>query len=276
MRKSLLIDHLDNTAKLLWQYLIHPKHTNDVLFVLESVYKAYEEPKQSWVTGPLYAWTRTRGDSLQLLISTLKTNGLSAYFVNELLMYLQKEDGGWAVTSSNTQMMFGLIRMIPGYDAEVDDTYLSIDVVKRLVTLVEAHNLKPSNLTQPVVNPLAELMEKKQAEVKAEILAVPKVNIANLAKQLEAFHNDSNRFRKNLAPAVKSLKENAKLAGNVSIVEQMLKKKQGHRVAQPKTPARALSANPGFQQALKTIGLFHQARHAEITTKQPAIQPTHR
>lgn len=276
MRKSLLIDHLDNTAKLLWQFLINPKHHQDVLFILESVYQAYEQPKQSWVTGPLYAWTRTRGESLQLLITTLKANGLSPNFVNELLMYLQKENGGWVETSSNTQMMFGLIRMIPGYDAEVDDTYLSIDVVKRLVALLETHSLKPNNLTEPVVNPLAELMEKKQAEVKAEILAVPKVNIANLAKQLEAFHNDSSRFKKTPTTRVKSLKDNPKLAGNVSIVDQMLKNKQGHRASAPKKPARQLSANPSFQQALQTIGLFHQARNTPVTAKQPVIQPAHR
>lgn len=267
---SLLIDSLENTSKLLWKYLIDPKHYQDVLDLLQSVYKAYEEPKEAWVTGSFYAWTRTRGDSLKFLITTLKVNGLNAAFVNELLVYLQDEEGGWALTSSNTQIMFSLIRQIPGYESTVDDAYLSIDVVKRMVDLLEGHAQQPKHLTEPVVNPLAALVEKKKAEVRAEISAIPKVDIANRAKQLQAFHNDSSRFiKKSNAPRVKLLKDNINLNHNASIVEQMLKNKQNKGQKPPLKPARKLSESPKFQTALQTIGMFHQGRTA---ASKPSVE----
>lgn len=81
--------------------------------IAEEAQRKYKDPVDSWITGWLYQFTRTRITQLNDSISAMKKNEDYYTHLNDLRKLIR--DGSWESTSYNFYLFHGLIQTIPDY-----------------------------------------------------------------------------------------------------------------------------------------------------------------
>ncbi|KTC95716.1 hypothetical protein [Legionella erythra] len=101
--------------------------------IFGKAHAVYDEPKQSYVWGWFYSYSRQRSDNFKKAEHDLKFPD-PLLRLQALLVFIS--EGSWATTSANTRLMLGLIKGVPGYDKESDE-YLQTHVITALTPLLK-------------------------------------------------------------------------------------------------------------------------------------------
>lgn len=101
--------------------------------IFANAHAAYDEPKQSYVWGWFYSYSRQRSDNFSQAEKDLKFPD-PLLRLQTLLVFIS--EGNWAPTSANTRLMLGLINGVPGYNKESDE-YLQTHVITALTPLLK-------------------------------------------------------------------------------------------------------------------------------------------
>lgn len=166
-RARLYIDNLEQLASDMLEYVMNPMNTREIIGIINQVYEEYKLPRESWIWGWIYAYTRNRTQDINGLIVTLCQTGNSNELLNSITQFLAF--GGWTETSANTALVRGIISRLSGYQGIGEDHSLTADNTQRLNELFNAQAQK--------VKAQAEVSHHARIERRDELKTLPRRSI---------------------------------------------------------------------------------------------------
>lgn len=170
----MLIDNLQQVAIDLYFYLKNADN-NILLNDIYELEKNYSQPIYSWLYGNFYQYFRTRLEDIELLKNQLITADQTINLAEFFYEFLQK--GAWETTSANTFLMLKFIQRLPTYSAEIDQPFLTKQVLIRLHLLFAEYVVKLKTLED-------NWFEQQKYERKNQLQNLSWPNISTTSKQI--------------------------------------------------------------------------------------------
>lgn len=244
------LNYIDIISNQLWDYLVTPMYRDCILEIVRIAIDIYDQPKQSWMTSPVYAYTRRRSAELLTFFEDLKKAETHAVFVSLFIGIF--ETGGWTSTSANVDIIRGL--MVAVYGKAEEKNYLTEEAIHALgeQLVVRVHQPFTVKEQTAMVNANTVFSDKRREEIKNEMKALVKLNFAEKQTALLNFHlhKPTAVERKEPALPVNKLKVNYKDS------RKLVKGLFGAKVQKKTTPADLIDIHVDTREARKNLENF--------------------
>lgn len=187
MNNRAAVNYLNIITGALWNYVSQLSSQADIYHIVESVTETYKQPLESYVTYPLYLFSRQRVSELEKLKFDLQAVTSHQQFVRILLSFF--ESGGWENTSANVLLMSELMKVV--YGDEEKNKYITAAAIK-----IISEKLR-ERAKQPIIEKMDDAPLSNAA--REEVKKLPKINITETAEKIRLLRerfNDSSQYRK--------------------------------------------------------------------------------
>ena len=250
-------------AEQLWEYIISSEDKTAICEILQIAIDLYNEPKQRWVTTPIYAYSRQRSEELSQLLNSLKKAETHQAFVVDFINIFQT--GGWTNTSANVDIIRGLMVMLYGME-EDNQHYLTEHAIQDLGEKL-LHRVKEPVTAKDqasMANANTVFSDKKRDELKTEIKTLRQIDFEGKRTNLLNFHLLKKPDDKP-EPAFPSQKLDVKYGNSVNLVADLLLGKLGKKP----TTDKFIETPIDTTEARKNIANFFNAK---FTSKSSTVQ----
>lgn len=266
MKSRTAANYKELIANALWSYVSQPQSQESIYHIIQKTLDVYEQPLQSWLTYPIYCFSRKRSPELVTLIQDLTKAESHQQFVRTFVKFFETEPAGWESTSANVLIMRGLMMAVYS-EEENDNKFVSDEAIKKINEKLR------ERAKQPIV-------EKQQPVplMQAEVKKCPPIDFKTRLEQLNQLFEKSKESSTYVKFEAKPVRELSK--ASLTPIEAMFKT----RMEKPSKPAEKFLANPhplrkneAFNTNLSTLfskKLMTNAPGHEPVTNTPAATMT--